>query len=205
MYQDYSYEVALAKRKHERAAARKRKHVAIALTVALVGVLLVGGTIAYLTDVTAPVVNTFTAGNGGLTITEDIKSEPGVKKNVTITNTGNVDAYIRAQIVANWIDKDGNVYATPPEESDYDLVIGDGWQRDEVGHYYYKGIVKQNETTSDLIESCKLKDGITAPEGYYLSINILAQSIQADENAAADAWDLQLQNDGWYLLTTETN
>ena len=46
------------------------------------------------------------------------------KKNVTVTNTGNVDAFIRAAIIVTWKDSAGNIAATVPVEGyDYNLKL----------------------------------------------------------------------------------
>ena len=106
-----------------------------------------------------------------------------MKHSTEIQNhSDSVKAYIRAAIVVNWMDTDGNVWATIPElklGTDYAMELGDGWALGADGFYYHKSAVNPNDDTSVLIKSAKpLKN---APEaGYYLSIEILAQGIQAD-------------------------
>ena len=99
-------------------------------------------------------------------------------------HSDSVKAYIRAAIVVNWMDNQGNVWATKPVEGkDYEMVINEtDWTESpaDSGIYYYnKEAVPAGESTEILITSAKpLKD---APaDGYYLSIEILAQGIQAD-------------------------
>ena len=94
--------------------ARKRplaRPVLLALSLVLVLGLSVGGTLAYLVTSTGPVTNTFTPGEVKTEIKEEFAND--IKENVYVTNTGTVDAYIRAQIVINWVDKDGNMVADP--------------------------------------------------------------------------------------------
>ena len=171
---------------------------------ALVAVLLVlcvavGGTVAYLTSSSGPVTNTFTPGEVGNTITEVI--ENGVKSNVAVQNTGNVDAYIRAKIVVNWANAQGDVLAVVPQENtDYTMQLGTNWQLLDDGMYYYKGVVAAdaltNTTDNDyLIKECKPTENYTPPEdGYNLQVTILSESIQADgmasatETAVHNAW-----------------
>ena len=154
-----------------------------ALALALVLTLSVGGTIAYLITDTGPVTNTFTPGNVACEVIE--KFNGTTKSDVKIENTGNTDAYIRAAIVINWQDDNGNVVAEPVLENDYTMTLGTGWTPKN-GYYYCTAADAQNQTkTSQLIVSC-------APKGtpkYHLSVSVLAQAIQAEPNTAVtDAW-----------------
>lgn len=154
-----------------------------ALALALVLTLSVGGTIAYLITDTGPVTNTFTPGNVACEVIE--KFNGTTKSDVKIENTGNTDAYIRAAIVINWQDDNGNVVAEPVLENDYTMTLGTGWIPQN-GYYYCTAADAQNQTkTSQLIVSC-------APKGtpkYHLSVSVLAQAIQAEPNTAVkDAW-----------------
>ena len=49
----------------------KKKSLALVLALAMIVVCVVGGTLAWLTDKTAPVTNTFTYGDIGIELTED--------------------------------------------------------------------------------------------------------------------------------------
>lgn len=147
----------------------------------------VGGTLAWLVTTSGPVENTFTPGYVTTTIKESFDGT--TKSNVTVTNTGNVPAYIRAAIVVNWLDKDGNVYAeTPVKGTDYtwDLNTGEGsgeWTPGSDGFYYYNDIVgfkAPNNVTGNLINSLSKKDGVTPPSGYDLQVTILAEGLQAE-------------------------
>lgn len=105
----------------------KRKLLSLALSLSMVAILAVGGTLAYFTDTDAK-VNTFKVGNVDITLNEDFgdndpstpeelnpttgKNEDGTIKNavtkkVTVENTGSKDAYVRVHIAIPQILDDG--------------------------------------------------------------------------------------------------
>lgn len=163
--------------------------------VALVALLLllcctVAGTLAYLVTNTDPVTNTFTPASVSTEVKEDFDGI--TKSNVTIKNTGNIDAYIRATVVVNWAsDKEvGVVSGTAPKEGtdytiDWTMV---NWVK--VGdYYYYTQKVAAKGETKQLFTDCKLKEGVTPPSGYHLQVTILADGIQAEPvHVVADVW-----------------
>lgn len=147
----------------------------------------VGGTWAFLVAQSEPVQNNFTYAHVRCTIDE--KFENGVKSDVKIQNTGDIPAYIRARIVVTWKDANGNVSSTVPvKDSDYTITFnGEKWTQQ--GDYWYcKTAVNPDDFTPVLITKCE-KTG-DAPEGYDLSVEILADAIQSEPaNAVTEAWD----------------
>lgn len=168
--------------------ARKRtlaRPVLLALSLVLVLGLSVGGTLAYLVTSTGPVTNTFTPGEVKTEIEEQFKDD--IKENVKVKNTGTVDAYIRAQIVINWVDEDGNIVADPGEDAKYDLDMGSNkWQKEADGFWYYTEKVGAGGKTENLIDRCVVTT--PADAGVGLQVTILSQAIQAEpEQARIDA------------------
>jgi len=90
----------------------KKKPVLLLASLVLLVTFVIGGTVAWIVDTTEPVVNTFLPTKVEITVDEDFDQVE--KKNVRITNTGDVDAYVRATIVMNWVDG-GNVLVKAPE------------------------------------------------------------------------------------------
>ena len=164
--------------------------------VALVALLVllcctVAGTLAYLVDKSGPVTNTFTPAHVSTAVDETFKN--GVKSDVKIQNTGNIDAYIRAAVIINWADKQGNISATPVNDSDYEMTLGSGWVK--IGDYYYcKTTTAPEASTAPLIISCAKTPSTAVPDGYDLQVTILADGIQADgvgsngKTPMEDAW-----------------
>ena len=175
----------------------KKADRAVLLLVSLVLVLsaAIGGTLGYLTGQVS-VTNTMQVGNFSTEIDED--TENGVKSNVTVQNTGDYDAYIRAVVVVTWQNKDGAVYPEAPvADVDYTITYGTDWTQ-QGGFWYYNGVVGAGKATADLIDTCQPVEG-KAPEGYDLNVEILASAIQAEPaQAVKDAWGMQYQDgSGW--------
>ena len=162
----------------------KKKSLLLVAGIVLMLTIAIGGTIAYLVANTDPVVNTFTPGEVPIVIQESFNGTR--KSNVYVTNTGNVPAYIRAKIIVTWKDKDGNVSAIKPVlGTDYSLNLNHGngvgqWLQASDSYYYYRGIVAARTSTNPLINSCTKLDTATPPAGYDLSVEIIAESIQAE-------------------------
>lgn len=177
----------------------KKKAVVLLTAIALLLAAAVGGTVAYLIASTASVVNTFTPTSIGTDIVEEFSGN--VKTNVQIRNTGTVDAYIRAKVVITWQDAQGNIHAQKPEAGkDYEIVWGEsgGWTKYNTDVLtYFKSPVSANDITHSLINSCTLKEGAVAPEGYTLHVEILTQAIQAvPRDVVIDVWDVNLDSSG---------
>ena len=144
--------------------------------------LSIGITMALNLTSTEPKVNTFISGN--------ISCE--VQNDYSIKNTGNTSSYIRTDIIVNWMDESGNIYAINPE---YTFELGTDWkQSTKDGYYYYTKEVNEAEYTSILMS--EFKNISDAPEGYSLSINILAEAIQSGDNnkAIENAWEINIEN-----------
>ena len=177
--------------------------------VALVALLVllcctVVGTLAYLVDSTDPVTNTFTPASVSTEVNEDFDGI--TKRNVTIKNTGNIDAYIRAAVIVNWANDAGEISGTPVTNADYSITYntdanGD-WFVGSDGYYYCKTSVKSEKQdakdcwTPVLIESCTQKG--TAPEGFHLQVTILADGIQSEPTSTvASVWTaIQVDTNG---------
>lgn len=147
----------------------------------------VGGTWAFLVAQSEPVQNNFTYAHVSCTIHE--KFENGVKSDVKIQNTGDIPAYIRARIVVTWKDASGNVSAVPVKDTDYTMTMGTGWTKGTDDYWYCKTAVAVDRETPTLIMECKKTADAKAPEGYNLSVEILADAIQSEPaNAVKEAW-----------------
>lgn len=157
-----------------------------ALSLALVLLVSAGGTLAYLFTSTDPVENTFSPAKMDIKIHENFDGNE--KTNVYVENKSEAAVYIRAAIVINWLDDEGNVVAVPVNTEDYDMELNSKEYWEEIGGYYY--CKKANEAdptqTVPLIISC---EPTNTPTEYKLSVSILAQAIQAEpEDAVKDAW-----------------
>ena len=177
-----------------------RKAMILSIAVALLLLAAAGSTLAYLVDNSGTITNTFTPSEVTCAVVENGQAytsnavSVASKSGVTIQNTGNIPAYIRAAILVTWKSAGGTVYAAKPLGTDYTLDINtDDWTL-ENGYYYYNTPVSPNLFTEELIRSAtQVNDGPIGSDGtqYYLSIEIVAEAIQADgmgADSATDAW-----------------
>lgn len=184
---------------------RKKKGVSTKVFLSLLALVLVvgcavGGTIAWLTATTEPVVNTFTYGKIKIELTETTGAEykiiPGVNisKDPKVTVIGGSEAcWLFVKVgEANWptfIDEDGRKVS---------YTIATGWEElpGESGVYYREVdavtadtdfyVLKDNMVTvSEELTKAEVNSVATQP-----TLTFTAYAVQKDGiNTAADAWD----------------
>ena len=116
---------------------RRGRMVAVVLSLVLLLALAVGGTVAWLNARTPKVTNTFTPAHVTCEVEEAFDTTTGVKTDVNVKNTSDIDVYIRVKLVTyrtndagqhiggtaelpaftlgeNWVEKDGYYYYTLP-------------------------------------------------------------------------------------------
>lgn len=173
----------------------KKKTLAIALAVVLVLCCAVGGTLAWLSDKTDPVTNTFTAGDINIDLTEttnNYKMVPGntIAKDPTVTvkanseacwlfvkveKTNNPDNYLTYTIDSGWTaltGVDGVYYReVAASTTDQSFAVLTGSQ-----------VVVKNTVTKTMLETAKT----SAP-----TLTFTAYAVQKDNVAnAAEAWNV---------------
>ena len=170
---------------------------ALILSLCLIFALAVGTTFALLKANTAPVTNTFKAATSEIKIEE--KTDNGIKSEICVKNEGTATSYVRVKLVCNWVDKDGNVSATPvpaPTITNNDWFVKDGI-------YYYKMPVALNDLTSNLLDGNPIKQPEDASDGYHLEVTVLAESIQAaPDTAVQQSWDVDVGSNGYLTPPT---
>lgn len=157
----------------------------IILSVSVILAVSVGTAIAYLISETPPVTNTFTPVSVSCQVNQSAENS-----NITVKNTGDITAYIRATVVINWVSDSGSVYGgAPVEGTDYTVNYQlTDWFKGKDGFYYYSSPVEAGASTSELITTISSVAG-TAPEGYSLSVQVLASAIQAEPtDAVSQVW-----------------
>ena len=156
-----------------------KKTVALVVSIALLLCIGIGSTLAYLIAESGTVENKFTPSDVTTQVEESFDGT--TKSNVSVKNTGDIDANIRAAIVVTWQDANGNVYGkTPVAGTDYTMLLDleNGWTKNEAdGFYYWNAPVAPGANTGVLITSCTAAN--TAPEGYSLCVEIIGSGIQA--------------------------
>ncbi|MBR2987259.1 MAG: hypothetical protein IKC63_04495 [Clostridia bacterium] len=165
-----------------------KKALVLILSLSLVLILSVGVTAALLISRSEELPNTFVP---TFVRCEVLKTAVnGLPEDVSIQNTGDIPAFIRAAIVVNWVlDTDSHLIhgEAPKNGTDYTLTYGTSWQLGSDGYWYYTASVDPTALTDVLLDSVTLHT--EAPEGYHLAVEILATAIQAEpERAAEEAW-----------------
>ena len=190
-----------------------------ALALVLCVVALVGGsvagTLAYLSAITAPVTNTFTAGNINITLTQaNITTDkilPGATydKNPLVTVISGseacylfvkLDGIIGGTQTASTTEGEGDKVNSAPEFSDYlTYAIGEGWTKLSDGIYYREVAASNADVTFSVLAS---ENSITAKsdctkadydklDGKNLTLSITAYAVQqVGLKDAAAAWDV---------------
>ena len=165
----------------------RKKGILLLAAAMLILVCGVGGTLAYLATQTGQVQNTFEPAYVRSSVIEKGWHQgDSVKSNVTIKNTGNVSAYIRAAIVVTWKDANGYTMPQAPGTDDYTLTIGSDWK--EVGdYYYYNKSVAADASTTNLIDTCNPSKSY--PDGRTLCVEVIGSAIQSEGMGATSAQD----------------
>lgn len=176
---------------------QSKQSLAIKLVICLILLLMisVGGTIAFVVTHTSEIRNTFTESVVKCEVDETFKDN--VKSNVSIKNTGDTTAYIRAFVNVTWMNESGQVASVSPKSTDYMIEYStSGWLKGSDGYYYYTLPVQPNNKTAVLINSCELLETASAPDGYYLSVEIVCSAIQSTPvSVVSDIWHVQLSGD----------
>lgn len=187
MYQDAHYE------KSGRHGIRMNRTAVLLIAVILLISTAVGSTVAFLATKTEPVENSFEYANVSCKVTQNCDTDGSI---VQVKNTGTISAYIRAAVVANWMDVDGNIAASVPEGYSYDLTCSSGsWVQGNDGFSYYLLPVAPGASTEGSLLTCT----VTCPEApeYTLSVEVLTEAIQSTPASAVnEAWNVAVDGDG---------
>lgn len=161
--------------KAKKPAPRRKRNKLFLLTLSLVLILgIVGGsTLAYLMTGSQEVTNTFTPGK------VDCEQSGGA-----ITNKGNVNAYIRAAVVVNWVNGSNEILGLTPA---YTVTANSGWTKGSDGYFYYNSAVAPNHTTNVPYGGISIDSNVTIPDGFSQSIQVIAEAIQADGMGVSNA------------------
>lgn len=174
-----------------------------ALLVLVLGI--VGTTLAWLTDKTKDLTNTFEYAKVSCQVLEDVNSNETRKTNVRIQNTGNTEAYIRATYVVTYRDNTGSIlYETLSNRTwNVDLsnkINTDSWVKGEDGYWYCKTPVAPGAETPVLFNDpingngTFLNDG-RSKEQAITYVEILATAIQSQPvKAMGEAWGYTMNN-----------
>lgn len=173
---------------------KSRKHLIVFVAPLLALIVLVGGVAAYMFEQTKSVENDFVPPRVSCVVAE--KKTDNAKQEITVKNTGNIQAYLRIRLVSNWNESDGkggyNTIGIPSEMPEFDL--GEDWIKGSEDTYYYKFPVDPEDSTTDLLGSDMT---LTEQQSYLQVVDVFAEAIQSlPEKAVTTSWKVTLDSDG---------
>lgn len=197
--------------KYQKAKSNKRnnrKPIIFIVSLMMLLIAMVGGTVGFLRATSGQVTNTFTPGEVKITINEKVTSTS--KSDITFTNPDKdgdnnpldtVPVYIRATLVIYWTDTfdltdDGVVNPTEQivpmpagAKIEGGTALGTGWFKvDDSDIYYYSAPVAPGSSTTVMLDTIT----VTVPEGSTAQchIDVRAEAIQAEpETVVTAAWE----------------
>ena len=182
----------------------------MAIVTAIVALLLVGATLAYLFANGNKIENIFNPGSVDVEVHE--KTENNTKTVIKLTNTGNAKAFLRASIVTYYIDASKNVVGSIPATLGAFNISAD-WKKGTDGYYYYTKPVDPSGVTSNLFATSSDKITLTPMTQevkgetvtYQQVVEVFAEAIQsAPVKAVQDAWGtgFSINTDGTLKVPT---
>lgn len=183
MMKNEQYDGKYLQSEHKQLRRPKRLATLLVSLLLVLGVA-VGGTVAFLSTRTDSKENTFTPSKVTCVVTETFNNN--VKSQVAVKNTGDTTAFIRAAINVTWMSNQDAANQTvsakvPVKDKDYSITFAKNtnWIKGADGYYYYQLPVDPQGSTGELIKECKLQENASVPDGYHLSVEIVASAIQS--------------------------
>lgn len=159
------------------------------LSLLVVTTVTVGGTVAYLTTNTDPVVNTFEPSHVTCEVEENFNGE--TKSNVNVINTSDIDAYIRVRLVTYRVNDAGQHIGGTAEIPEF--TPGAGWVKHGEYYYYTLPVASNAKPNTNLINSIKLTDKYDDADGGKQVIEVMAEAIQSEPaEAIGEAWGVKI-------------
>ncbi len=177
---------------------RRRSNKKMPLTLVVALLLLVstiGGTLAWITTKATPVVNNFTPSQVSCEVTEEF--DGAVKSNVNVTNTSNIDAYLRVKLISYRVNADGKRIGGSALVPSFSL--GADWFEKDGYYYYSKPVAPGDSPATALISSITLADYNDVDGGKQV-VEVMAEAIQAEGTGAngapvTEAWKVTRNSD----------
>lgn len=199
MMKNEQYDGKYLQSEHKQLRRPKRLATLLVSLLLVLGVA-VGGTVAFLSTRTDSKENTFTPSKVTCEVTETFNNN--VKSQVAVKNTGDTTAFIRAAINVTWMSNQDAANQTvsakvPVKDKDYSITFAKNtnWIKGADGYYYYQLPVDPQGSTGELIKECKLQENASVPDGYHLSVEIVASAIQsAPDSVVQSMWHVTVED-----------
>ncbi len=161
------------------------KALAALLATIFIGLATVGGTVAYLIAKTDVLTNLFTPATIAIEVSADGSA---------VENTGDAEVFVRLTFVPTWKSTSNadTILATKPEIT-VTMPTGVEWFLGTDGYYYLKAPLEKGNSVS---VPTAAPVG-TAPAGYALSVEVMADAIQsAPAEAVLQSWGMSIDANG---------
>lgn len=178
------YQGKFERQPRRRAKSHRSRLVLTVLSAALLLTLVIGGTLAYLTDDSTPIVNKFTPSHVSCEVTESFNGT--VKSNVNVKNTSDIAAYLRVKLVTYRANDSGqHIGGTAMVPT---FTPGTDWFEANGYYYYSKPVAPGGTPETPLIGT----SGITLVsysdvDGGKQVIEVMAEAIQSVPDSAVEA------------------
>lgn len=162
-----------------------KRSLVLVVSVLVLLLAVAGGTLAWLTANTGPVVNTFDPAQVSCVVTE--KFDGKTKSNVNVKNTSDITAYIRVKLVTYRVNDAGQHIGGTAEIPEF--TPGAGWVKYGEYYYYTLPVAAGGAPAADLISSINLTGSYNDADGGKQVIEVMAEAIQSvPDTAVKDAW-----------------
>ena len=159
------------------------------LSLLVVTTVTVGGTVAYLTTKSDPVVNTFEPSYVRCAVDE--KFNGTTKEYVRVQNTSDIEAYIRVKLVCYRVNDAGDHIGGTADITKF--TPESGWIEQD-GYYYYTRPVAAKDFTDNLIKNLNLISYDDVDGGRQV-IEVMAEAIQSKPiDAVTQAWGVKISD-----------
>ncbi|MGN1249519.1 MAG: hypothetical protein ACI4XW_05515 [Candidatus Spyradocola sp.] len=175
----------------DRAGGGRLRALVLGLSLLLLLTASVGGTLAFLTTQTAPVVNTFHPSQVSCEVTEQFDGT--VKSNVSVRNTGDTPAFLRVRLVAYRVNAQGQRIGGTAQIPAF--TPGENWFKIEDCYYYALPVAPGESPATPLIgaEGIRLTDYTDADGGRQV-VEVIAEAIQSEPaSAVQQAWGVTIR------------
>ena len=167
----------------------KKKILVLAVSVCLVAILAIGGTLAYFTD-EEEATNTFTVGNVDITLTEpnwegsgsadapEVYPGEPLAKDPTVKNDGANPCFVRIKVEG--LDCLGNAGMITYRTDYLTGKLGDNWVKHTDGYFYYNKVLEVGATTDALFDQIVIPTGLENGDAETeFNVVVTAEAVQA--------------------------
>lgn len=159
------------------------------LSFLLITTMAAAGTLAYLSARTTDLKNTFKPTHVTCQVTEQFDGT--TKSSVNVTNTGDIEAYIRVKLVSYRVNQEGQHIGGAAEVPVF--TPGTNWVKNGAFYYYTLPVNPGEQPADDLIDQITLSGSYQDADGGKQVIEVMAEAIQSGPvEAVGSSWGVTI-------------